>query len=306
MFPILKVEGEWPELYEQLGSKPKFWYTDPSKRRCLFKECRQDTGEDWSEKIAAEIASSLGLPHATYELAEWQSKRGVVTPTFVPEGGRLVFGNELLSKAVVGYSVPIKTFHRRQHTIGRVVAYLRQFKGLDVPIGWLPRTSVRLSAGGVFVGYLLLDALISNQDRHDENWGIISTQSGSFHLAPTYDHASCLGRNESDASRKAKLMSKDRRHSVEKYVERSRSALYLSQHDKKPLGTMEAFERGAKQFPLAAGYWLDALSDLSMTNIAAIWESMPLERITDPARQFANRMLELNRTRLLEIRKDFG
>ena len=56
------------------------------------------------------------------------------------------------------------------------------------------------SASDLFAGYLMLDALIGNTDRHHENWAII--QAGrQYCLAPTFDHASCLGFNLSDAER---------------------------------------------------------------------------------------------------------
>jgi len=42
-------------------------------------------GEDWAEKVAAELCELLGLPYAAYELAStWQGNRGVVSPNFLP------------------------------------------------------------------------------------------------------------------------------------------------------------------------------------------------------------------------------
>ena len=55
-----------PENREPLGSKKKLWFRDPmgTEPRVLFKYNRADTGEDWSEKVASELAQLLGLPHA--------------------------------------------------------------------------------------------------------------------------------------------------------------------------------------------------------------------------------------------------
>jgi len=39
----------------------------------------------------------------------------------------------------------------------------------------------------------MLDAVIGNQDRHHDNWGVIDTQDGARYLAPAFDLASCLG-----------------------------------------------------------------------------------------------------------------
>jgi len=73
-----------------VGSKEKFWYTRKDGYRWLFKTNRPNTGEDWAEKIAAELCALLGLPHATYELAEWTPKRGVISRRMGQPGEQLV------------------------------------------------------------------------------------------------------------------------------------------------------------------------------------------------------------------------
>lgn len=49
------------------------------------------------------------------------------------------------------------------------------------------------SAYDVFAGYLVFDAWISNQDRHEANWSILHSPDGERYLAPSYDHAASLG-----------------------------------------------------------------------------------------------------------------
>ena len=107
------------------------------------------------------------------------------------------------------------------------------------PLDW-PRPAEVSNAVGVFAGYLLLDALVSNQDRHHENWGVIGTQNG-LSLASSFDHASSLGRNETDYSRVERLTTKDIGRSVEHYVTRARSGLYETQSSKQPMSTLNAF-----------------------------------------------------------------
>lgn len=55
--PIISIPADAREDTEQLGSKPKFWVL-LGDERWLFKEARPATGEDWAEKVAAEIAKS--------------------------------------------------------------------------------------------------------------------------------------------------------------------------------------------------------------------------------------------------------
>lgn len=97
MFPVLLLADDAPDLLEQLGTKEKYWFRVDG-RRYLFKIGRPNTGENWSEKIAAELAGLLGLPHAHYDLAIWRGRQGVLSPLFVPKGGRLILGNELLGR----------------------------------------------------------------------------------------------------------------------------------------------------------------------------------------------------------------
>ena len=87
----------------------------------------------------------------------------------------------------------------------------------------------------MFVAYLLLDVLVSNQDRHHENWGIINDDTRTY-LAPTFDHAASLGRNECDSVRLKRIASKDAKYRVEAYVVRARSAFYGSPDSTKPHG----------------------------------------------------------------------
>jgi len=210
----------------------------------LFKQGRPGTGEDWAEKVASEIGGLLGIPHAEYAFAQWGDSRGVVTPTFVPPRGALVLGNEILAEFEPGYEKRVR-FRSRQHT-GTLI-----FKALDrMPDLSAPRDA-DLPAGvetpaQVFAGYLMLDALIGNTDRHHENWGIVYDAEGRSTLAPTFDHASSLGRNESDANRRKRLDTSDRGFTVAAYARRARSALYRRQSDAKAMGTVEAFAEGAR------------------------------------------------------------
>ena len=212
MYPIIEVPPDADEKLEQLGTKRKFWFRRADGTHCLFKEGRPTTGENWAEKVSCEIAGMLEMPRADYDLATWKCHRGVVTKTFVPDGGRMVFANELLARAAKEYDQTI--YRPRQYTVNVAHAIVRH-PIVMAPIGydWPLRGSV---GGGIFTGYLMLDALISNQDRHHENWGVILTPDRLITLSPTYDHAACLGRNESDEARRRRLSTTDQGGNVAK------------------------------------------------------------------------------------------
>ena len=183
MYRIIEVPAEAADSTEQLGSKPKFWFLDPSGQRFLFKQGRSGTGENWAEKVSAEICDVLKIPHAAYDLAVWRGIQGVVSPSFVPSGARLIFGNELLARVVSGYEGETRYYRQSGHTIARVFAVLRD-PGIQVPATWQETAHINTSSG-VFMGYLMLDALIGNTDRHHENWGLVLEATSDLRLAPT-------------------------------------------------------------------------------------------------------------------------
>jgi hypothetical protein len=301
MYPVITVPDEAGDILEQLGTKPKFWFSD-GQASYLFKlnrsKSEDPTGEDWSEKVVSELWELLGLPHARYELARWKNQNGVASLIFAPPGGRWLAGNEVLIHVDKGY--PKEKFYRvRQHTLRLVLAIIRQ-DVIRPPLNWNPFGSV-VSGLDVFIGYLMLDAWVANQDRHHENWGFIVSPERTIHLAPTFDHASSLGWNETDGTRTQRLTTRDSRRSIDRYVERAFSAFFSSPSSDKPMSTFDAFTEAAKLRPQAASAWLERLSKISDNDVRAIFDQLPSDRISNAARNFAMKILELNQKRLLEL-----
>src|SRR5260370_26592245 len=99
-FPIRQLLSDSPQVIEQLGSKEKFWFRiTGDEQPWLFKFTREGTGEDWSEKIASEVAKLLGVPAADVELAQFMGKRGCASRSFVrtKQGFELIHGSEVLT-----------------------------------------------------------------------------------------------------------------------------------------------------------------------------------------------------------------
>ena len=301
MFPILTIPDAAADLPEQLGSRFKFWFRGADSFKYLYKEGREDTGENWAEKVASELCALLELPHAVYDLATWKQRKRVVTRSFVPEKGRLVHGNELLALTVKEYQ-KTQLHKQRQYVLRSVIAILsaKQFRP---PVNSTVTADGVETAMDVFTGYLMFDAWIANQDRHHENWGLILTE-GSIHLYPTYDHASGMGRNETDDTRRSKLSSNDTKRGMDAYVRRAVSAFYDSASAEKRLLTLDAFLYAARRYPKAAKGWLERLGSVSSEEIESILSQIPNGEITEPAIQFAQRILCLNRERLLSYSKE--
>ncbi|MGK7899189.1 MAG: HIRAN domain-containing protein [Xenococcus sp. (in: cyanobacteria)] len=87
-FPIFEISLEAPEEVEAMGTKEKFWFHHEELGLCLYKKARQNTGEDWSEKIAAELCQLIKLPQAEYELATFNKENGVYHIHFFVHGLR--------------------------------------------------------------------------------------------------------------------------------------------------------------------------------------------------------------------------
>lgn len=305
VFPIRPISELDPSRIEPMGTKEKYWfsraenhwYWDCEGNEFLFKAGREGTGDNWAEKVAGELCKLLGLPHAEYDLAEYRGLKGVITPSFVPEGGaRLELGNEILARYIGGYE-KTKRFRQNKHIL-RIVLKLISGEAKELPIGWGSLDGIRIAVD-VFIGYLMLDAWIANQDRHHENWGLVVVPENRVHLAPTFDHASSLGRNLNDNSREERLNTKDVGRSMDRFVQRARSALYSTPNDTIPLSTLEAFNEAAMTRPDAARFWLGKLEEVSLSDTRSIIDRVPKEEMSDTAKEFAQRIIELNKQRLL-------
>ena len=111
-YPVVDVEEAIDP--EAMGSKGKFWCLASGRRgKWLFKYPRKNTGEHWAEKVAAEVAGRLEIPHGRVELAIRDGSPGTVSESFVDEsqGQELVHGNQALYETVLGYD---RNMSRRQ------------------------------------------------------------------------------------------------------------------------------------------------------------------------------------------------
>jgi hypothetical protein len=180
---------------EALGTKQKFWYRQSDKEpRWLFKYPQQNTGQHWAEKIAAEIADSMGILHAKVELTLFQGERGSATESFARDGRELWHGNQILAGKLFGYDSE-QRFRHSEHTLEHI------FQALD---GTFSSDDARRRAKLAIADYLVLDAIIGNTDRRHENRAILRKRVGDRWqgiVAPTFDHASSLGRELLDPTR---------------------------------------------------------------------------------------------------------
>lgn len=309
LYKILSISEDAAELPEQLGTKYKFWFHDPdfvaNRGLTLFKEGRPETGENWAEKIACELASLLKIPRAQYEFAKFKNMQGVASRVLIDftAGARLIHGNEILSSYSSGYGGDaVKPYQRREHTLRRVLGYFRaSSETVGVPVGFEKDEYIQTSLD-VFIGYLMFDAWIANQDRHDQNWALLRSADGNSFLSPTYDHGSSMGRNERDEKRVLMLNTKDMGQHISHYVTTARSSFYphVVTGKVKSVSTLEAFTQAARQNPVAAHAWKDRLAQIGESAIVEVFDKVPEQLMTKVAREFTMKLLQLNQQRILK------
>lgn len=305
---IIKVPLHKYESIEPLGTKRKFWFRDDNDNlKKLFKIGRLNTGENWVEVVVAELCNLLNIPHAKYEFAIWNGKEGTITSNFVPKDHRLIHGNELLAKTYKlldkNITYPIqkddnKSYKIREYKLKIVLAIMKA-EFLKLPINY--QNDKLTGPIDVFIGYIMLDCLISNQDRHHENWSWIISPSKEFFLSPTYDHASGLGCRESDNEKTERLKTKDKGRMVKQFVSRAKTPFFDNKD--KNLKTIEAFKLCADSNKSIAIYWLNKLENLDIYKVKEIFTKIPEHLISNVSIEFALRILEENKERLLEIRE---
>lgn len=314
--------GAWPEHEEeQLGSKPKTWLRHPDSPdgpRWLWKCPRPATGEHWAEVVAADIAAMLGIPHAVVQLARRGAMLGTISRDFTAgrEGHAILWhGNQLLATSIHGYARDAQK--PPLHTVDAVLDYLSH-PGIHRPAGLVQLPGVT-AASDAFVGYLMLDALIGNTDRHHENWGLLqvsrsaapgeSTNHSSVELAPSYDHASSLGRDLTDDARRRRVTGSDPRVTVAHYCARGRTPLYGARFDASrgtyeastQLTFREAFEHAIDLMPQVGGVWLRHLAACEASQLMEPVERVPAVAASTDARAFARAVLACNREFLLSL-----
>lgn len=201
----------------------------------------------------------------------------------------MVLGSELMSTVVPDYREGENNPPGRPgHSPGRIMSALGSHRA---PPGY-----GEIGAAQMFAGYLVLDAWVANQDRHDQNWAVLrSSASGELRLASSYDHASSLGFNLVDERRDALL----RADALRRWTERGRANRF--EHDPRGgrMGIPSLVDTARQALGLAAceAAWMTRLRAVSWPDVEAVVQNVP--KLSPVTRTFVVALLDLNRRRLL-------
>jgi hypothetical protein len=284
VFPILQVDPNSLVGDEQLGSKSKFWF-EYDAERWLFKLAREQTGEDWAEKVAAEVAKAVPVAAARVELADYKGRRGSASLSFIGEHESLVHGNEILAGQIFGYDRQ-KKLKQSDHTFDNIVAAVRKLMG---GAGWYHQVLKEIAR------YIVLDALICNTDRHHENWGFLTTyKTGdtgitvSLRMAPSFDHASSLGRELRD-ERAAEILAAN---GVATYARRGHGGIYWEPSDHRGANPLQLVELASSKYPDYFREPIAGVASASLERLRDLVDEVPNAVISEPSRRFAKALLE--------------
>lgn len=290
-YPIVEVKREWIVNPEDMGTKKKIWYCNPrNTTKWLFKHPRPDTGEHWAEKIAAGVASAIGVRHAKVELATFQGKRGSVTESFVCSNRTLLHGNQMLEVIIAGYD-PERRSHQSHHTLKNI------WKVVEAVFVNPERAR---EAKCTIAGYIVLDALIGNTDRHHENWGVLWQLDGNgwmVDMAPSFDHASSLGRELMDC-RRDQLMEENR---VGDYAEKGHGALYWTGNKSRGPSPLELVRQATRNYPEFFRPVATNLASVGEDTVRQIVHLIPSGWMSSSERRFAITLMNDNYKKLREI-----
>jgi len=209
---------------ESMGSEVKGWYAPKAHSRplYLFKIPNEASGESFSEKIAFEVASFLGIPAATVDfcLDHDSGIIGNLSRSFIPRFDRrnvpknsefkefsqpeMVLGNQIMHARFGDDYASVKfTRKNRLYTVSNIRAALES-------ASWNALWPHLLE-------YIYFDCLIGNLDRHHENWSVMvyprrETNKDKFppeaRLAPSYGHGASLNSSGSDEKKERLLQEK--------------------------------------------------------------------------------------------------
>lgn len=311
-YPIFDLDKWTRGEAEPGGDEEKRWFHPPSDHdlisRWLFKprtvkELKRSKaaiksgdipkmhvgGEDWAEKVAFETARLLHMPAAETQLATvtrlttGARVQGSMSRDMRSDNWTWSAGAALLSELdPIGFDADSCD----GHTLEAIHSVLNGLHPADLAFRVWP-------AFDMFAGYLMLDALIANTDRHAHNWGILTSPDGTQFLGPTFDHGTAFGSGLGE-TKIAQIVREDRtadwcRNGLTKrfdggsridLVELASTALLLASQP-------------------AREYWTQRIESLELAHCASIIASC--SKMSEPTRIFVHTVLETNRRRLIDV-----
>ncbi len=275
----IKISGKdfhfLTSTYIVKGSRKKRMALGKNKNIMMFKYERSDynCSEACSEKLAYEIAKILGYKCARIELAlDENMVFGVLN---------YLFSNENIHMDASAFLNKYESERKKYYTIKNIKQTLDD---MDKTLFF------------DFIKIMIFDALIGEQDRHEENWGIIIGLK-SYKISPLYDNGCSLLREFKDENFLNKFYSKEK--DFETYIKRSQSMIY--NEDGKRIKHFDLIKTLYDMYPNFVKLEILNLKKLSDKKIITIVNKIPDNLITLLHKKFIIEYLIKRRDILLDI-----
>lgn len=264
------------------GTRAKYWLIDNTqpgqiKKRYLFKLPKENTGEIWAEKIAAEVGKVLGLETMTVEIAEHNDNYGLLLTNFTDENSEFFDGGDLIKRNITDFD----TYDLKDYNLETVMNSLKPF-----------------NLESDMISIIIFDALIANQDRHCENWGIIQ-HNEDFKMTPVFDNGASLGYNNSEE--RIKLMFQDIRM-FEAFTNKSKSIIGLIDKKKPKLTTF--LPELLELYPDCVRKELNRLERLKPEALSNILNRIPGCIMSEIHKEWVTRLLFYRKSWLINLLKE--
>lgn len=301
--------SDWPvKQVEAGGSNPVLWLTEPiTEVLWLHKNIHipqngVPQGEDWAEVLATQVGGLLGVPCAETRLCRRNGVRGSLSKNMVPAGSDLNEGGVVLEAArVPGYfrqadSKKVRdpdrpNVERPGHTLANIRTVLSAVEPPETfggPAGF--------DGFDVFAGFMILDALVANRDRHEQNWAVLTPRltNQRERLAPAFDHGGSLGYQLTDEDRRRRLVEDAR---MTRWA--SNGTAHRFEHDGRNAPTLVEHAAAAVEMcsGQAAEWWRERLLRLDLRPLHGALTG-GISGMSEAAARFASRLLDLNLRRL--------
>lgn len=289
---------------EPRGATSKEWLREPGgssslpETDWLFKAVVQhENGSrqagDFTEVLASRVAALLDLPAAETRLANLNGVDGVIVRNVKPAGFDMVTGRLAMLDSL---GVATRDSRRDKsaslgHTLNNVLDTLQAYQPPPHASSWDECTGA-----DTMTAYLVLDALIGNTDRHEQNWSVLRNQDplGPDHLSATYDLGASLGFQLTDVRRTALLSSSG---GLAGFAERGLARRF----DGNRTSTLLEVARKASKRSSAKGQdrIRELVAKISTTNFEM--ELPELSGMSEVARNFAWAVLDTNGRRISDV-----
>ncbi|MEI3251502.1 MAG: HipA domain-containing protein [Candidatus Gastranaerophilaceae bacterium] len=245
------------------GARRKKLGLDKNKKITMFKYEHEnyECSEACSEKMAYEIAKVLGYKCAKIELAkDTENNIGVLNYLFSDR-------EKSPHTDIVTYLNKESNERSEYYTVSNIK------KTLD---------EIDKSLFQGFIRIMVFDALIGEQDRHEENWGI-TEKNGKYSISPLYDNGDSLLREFKNKDMLKKFQNGER--DFDAYINRSKTLIY-KEDKKKRYKHFELIDFLNKNYHEMVKTEIDNLNKLTDNDIDLIVNRIPSELLTNGQKEY--------------------